>query len=92
MAALDPYWQAATDALAREFEPGAPFLTSSPGADSLGDATEFTPGCVVPFLLSPAFCHPASRPTPHEWLTAKRVERGVVLPFVHISTDTQEAC
>ncbi len=33
------------------------------------------------FLLSLLFAEHDSRPTPHEWLAAKRIERGRVVPL-----------
>lgn len=63
-------------------EPGASTGPFPPRAADL-DGGGAISGAPVPFLLSAAFSHADSRPTPYEWLCAKRIERGAVRPFVH---------
>ncbi len=82
----NPYWLTAGDALAGQMSPTA--INPIPGecrrpipfAGNLGDGVATT-DAVFPFLLARAFAEHDSRPTAHEWLAVKRIERGWVAPF-----------
>ena len=56
-------------------EPGALSRNASPRAGDLGRETLPT-RLPAPFLSGLAFTDPGSRPTEHEWIAAKRLERA----------------